>query len=68
MIEAGILQIYGQTQFIDFGFIAAVIAVSVLFGTLAARLAARISGLGVRGWHPPGRVLVHRISRNRRLA
>ena len=38
MAEAGTLGIYWQTQFIDFGFIAAVMAVSLLFGTLAARL------------------------------
>lgn len=50
MIEAGTLPIYSQTQFIDFGFIAAVMAVSVLFGTLAARLGGRINRLGVWGW------------------
>jgi len=51
MIEAGTLQVYWQTQFIDFGFIAAVMAVAMLFGTLAARLGGRINRLGVWGWH-----------------
>lgn len=51
MIEAGTLQIYWQTQFIDFGFIAAAMALSVLFGTLAARFGGRINRLGVWGWH-----------------
>ena len=46
MAEAGTLGIYWQTQFIDFGFIAAVMAVSMLFGTLAARL----GGPGSWGW------------------
>lgn len=50
MMEAGTLPVYVQTQFIDFGFIAAVMALSVLFGTLTARLAARINRLGVWGW------------------
>lgn len=50
MIEAGTLQVYWQTQFIDFGFIAAVMAVSLLFGTLAARFGERINRLGVWGW------------------
>lgn len=50
MAEAGTLGIYWQTQFIDFGFIAAVMAVSVLFGTLAARLGGRINRLGLWGW------------------
>ncbi len=50
MIEAGTLPVYLQTQFIDFGFIAAVMSVSVLFGTLAARLGGRINRLGVWGW------------------
>jgi hypothetical protein len=50
MMEAGTLPVYLQTQFIDFGFIAAVMAVSVLFGALTARLGARINRLGVWGW------------------
>lgn len=50
MIEAGTLPVYVQTQFLDFGFIAAVVAVSLLFGTLMARLGARINRLGVWGW------------------
>lgn len=50
MVEAGTLDIYWRTQFIDFGFIAAVMAVSVLFGTLAARLGGRVNGIGVWGW------------------
>lgn len=50
MIEAGTLPVYVQTQFLDFGFIAAVMAVSLLFGTLTARLGARINRLGVWGW------------------
>ena len=51
MIEAGTLRVYWQTQFIDFGFIAAVMAVAMLFGTLAARFGGRINRLGVWGWH-----------------
>ncbi|WP_143033552.1 hypothetical protein [Roseicitreum antarcticum] len=51
MIEAGTLQVYWQTQFIDFGFIAAVMIVAVLFGTLAARFGGRINRLGVWGWN-----------------
>lgn len=51
MIEAGTLQVYWQTQFIDFGFIAAVMAVAMLFGTLAARFGGRVNRLGVWGWH-----------------
>jgi hypothetical protein len=50
MIDAGTLQVYWRTQFIDFGFIAAVMAVSLLFGTLTARFGGRINGLGVWGW------------------
>ena len=50
MIEAGTLQVYWQTQFIDFGFIASVMAVAMLFGTLAARFGGRINRLGVWGW------------------
>ena len=50
MIEAGTLPVYLQTQFIDFGFIAAMVALSVLLGTLAARLGARINRLGAWGW------------------
>ncbi len=50
MIKAGTLPVYVSTQYIDFGFIAAVMAVSVLFGTLAARLGAGINRLGVWGW------------------
>lgn len=50
MIDVGTLDIYWQTQFIDFGFIAAVMAVSVLFGTLAARLGGRVNRLGLWGW------------------
>lgn len=50
MIEAGTLPVYLQTQFIDFGFIAAMVALSVLLGTLAARLGGRINRLGAWGW------------------
>lgn len=50
MIEAGSLHIYWQTQFIDFGFIAAVMTVAMLSGTLAARLGERMNRLGVWGW------------------
>jgi hypothetical protein len=50
MIDAGTLHIYWQTQFIDFGFIAAVMSVSVLFGTLAARLGGQINRPGLWGW------------------
>jgi hypothetical protein len=38
MQEAGTLEIYVRTQIIDFGFIAAIMVLSVLLGTLAARL------------------------------
>ena len=51
MIEAGTLDVYWQTQFIDFGFIAAVTALAVLLGTLAARFGGRINRLGVWGWN-----------------
>lgn len=50
MGQAGTLPLYLQTQIIDFGFIAAVIAVSALLGTLAARLGGQINRLGVWGW------------------
>ena len=50
MRDAGTLPLYWQTQFIDFGFIAAVMAVSVLLGMLAARLGGRINRAGVWGW------------------
>jgi hypothetical protein len=50
MIEAGTLPVYVQTQFLDFGFIAAIMTMSVLFGTLTARLGARINRPGVWGW------------------
>jgi hypothetical protein len=49
MIEAGTLPIYWQTQFIDFGFIATMMAVAIVFGTLAARLGGRINRVGVWG-------------------
>lgn len=50
MQDSGTLGVYWQTQFIDFGFIAAVMAMGLLVGTLAARLArpgswARLMGL-----------------------
>lgn len=38
MIEAGTLDIYWRTQIIDFGFIASIMALSVLLGTFLARL------------------------------
>lgn len=50
MTEAGTLDVYWQTQFIDFGFIAGVMAVALLFGTLAARLGGRLGALGLWGW------------------
>lgn len=46
MIEAGTLDIYVRTQVIDFGFIACVMALSLLLGTLVARL----GGPGSFGW------------------
>lgn len=51
MNDLGTLHIYWRTQFIDFGFIAAVMVVSLLVGTLAARLGGRINRLGIWGWH-----------------
>lgn len=46
MAEAGTLGVYWQTQLIDFGIIAAMMAVALMFGTLAARL----GGQGSWGW------------------
>ena len=46
MIEAGTLDIYVRTQIIDFGFIASIMALSLLLGTLVARL----GGPGSFGW------------------
>ena len=46
MIEAGTLDIYVRTQIIDFGFIACMMALSLLLGTLVARL----GGRGSLGW------------------
>lgn len=51
MMDAGTLHIYWQTQFLDFGFIAAVMTVSLLLGALAARLGGKINLLGVWSWH-----------------
>lgn len=39
MIEQGTLDIYWQTQLIDFGFIASVLALGLMFGTFMARIA-----------------------------
>jgi len=64
MIETGSLQIYWQTQFIDFGFIAAVMTVAMLFGTLAARFGGRINRLGVWGW--PRQFWVYPVLRSMR--
>lgn len=50
MRDAGTLPIYWQTQFIDFGFIAAVMAVAVFLGLLAARLGGKINRAGDWGW------------------
>lgn len=47
MIEAGTLNVYWQTQFIDFGFIFSVMALSALLGTLAGR-SGRPGSLGRR--------------------
>lgn len=51
MIDGGTLDIYWQTQVIDFGFIAALVAVSLLFGTLAARFADSSLRVGIWGRH-----------------
>lgn len=51
MIGGGTLDVYWQTQVIDFGFIAAVMAVSLLFGTLAARFADGSLRVGIWGRH-----------------
>lgn len=50
MTSAGTLDIYWQTQILDFAFIAAVMVLSVLLGTLAARVGGRINRLGTWGW------------------
>lgn len=50
MMEAGTLHIYWQTQFLDYGFIAAVMIVSLLSGALAARLGGKINVMGVWSW------------------
>lgn len=50
MQAAGTLDIYWQTQMIDFGFIASIAALSLFLGTLAARLGGRINAIGRRGF------------------
>ena len=50
MTGVGTLDIYWQTQILDFAFIAAVMVLSALLGTLAARLGGRINRLGTWGW------------------
>ncbi|MCH8466214.1 MAG: hypothetical protein LAT78_06560 [Roseinatronobacter sp.] len=47
MIAEGTLEIYWQTQFIDFAFIAAIMVLSVLLGTFVARLSGP-GGYGAR--------------------
>lgn len=47
MTEAGTLGVYWQTQVIDFGFIASVMGLALLLGTLVARMGGWARGLGL---------------------